>query len=403
MGRKEFVALMAMMFATIAFSIDAMLPALPDIAAELSPAAPEQAGLILTAFVLGMGIGTFFTGPLADAYGRRAIIYVGAGLYIVAAGVAWVAQSLELVLIARLVQGLGASGPRVVCTAVIRDLYAGREMAKIMSFVLLVFTLVPAFAPLLGMVIISGFGWRGIFAAFMCFSLISIIWMGMRLPETLPVAKRRPLQSELMKAAVVDMFSHPRVRLSIFAQSMAMGMLFSLLMRVQPIYDEVYGRAESFPYWFGVIALVAGSASVLNAALVGRYGMRRMVTVALGAQVVLSAAMLVFGLSALSEPYGFIAFALWQTCLFFQTGLTLGNLNALAMGPMGHIAGMAASVVGAFATVMAAIIASPVGLLFEGSANSLIFAIMVMAIIGFALMWQMGREEAAPAPVKEPG
>lgn len=393
MGRAEFVALIAMMFATIAFSIDAMLPALPVMGAELAPDAPQNAALILTSFVLGMGLGTFISGPLSDAFGRRRIIFIGAGLYIVSAAVAWASSTLEVMLVARLFQGLGASGPRIVAVAVVRDLYAGREMARIVSIVMLIFTLIPAFAPAMGAVIIAGVGWRGIFVAFILFSIISVVWMGLRLPETLPVENRRPLKFHLMRSAVREMFAHPGVRISIFVQSLAMGILFLTLMRVQSIYDVTYGRAESFPYWFGAIALVAGSSSLLNAKLVMRFGMRRMVTMTLGAQIIISAALLVSGVANMAEPYGFAAFLFWQTCCFFQAGLTLGNLNAIAMEPMGHIAGMAASVIGSFSTVIAAVVASLIDIYFDGGVQLLFAAVMAMAVIGFALMLQLGRIE----------
>ncbi len=393
MSRLEFVCLIAMMFATIAFSIDAMLPALPEIAGELSPELAHRAPLILTAFVLGMGIGTFVAGPLSDAFGRRRIIFIGAALYCAAAFVAWSSASLEVMLIARIVQGLGASGPRIVSVAIVRDLYAGREMARIVSIVMLIFTLIPAIAPLLGSFIIAGFGWRGIFLAFILFSLLSILWMGARLPETLAPENRRPLRLSLIWAALTEIFTHRTVRLSILVQSLAMAMLFSMLMLVQPVYYEVYDRAESFPYWFGVVALMAGTASIVNALLVVRYGMRRLVTITLGLQIILSCLMLVFGLGALPEPFGFAAFVVFQTCLFFQAGLTLGNLNAIAMEPMGHIAGMAASVVSAVSTVLAAALASPVGLLFNGTITPLLLAILTMAAAGFLMMLYMGRIE----------
>ncbi|MDW4497802.1 multidrug effflux MFS transporter [Sulfitobacter sp. D35] len=396
MARIEFVALMAMMFATIAFSIDAMLPALPEIADELTPDDPQRAALIITSFVLGMGIGTFFTGPLSDAYGRRTVMFSGAALYIVSAAVAWASQSLELILAARLVQGLGASGPRIVSVAIMRDLFAGREMARILSIVMIIFTLFPAFAPALGLAIITLSGWRAIFAAFIVFSMISALWLAVRLPETLAEEDRRPLRLPLMFDAVGQMFAHPTVRISIMVQTLAMSMLFSLLMFVQPIYETVFGKADTFPYWFGGIAMASGLSSMLNAFLVVRFGMRRLVTFALGLQIACSLMMILsFGYSG---PYAFAMFALWQFLLFFQAGLTVGNLNAIAMEPMGHIAGMAASVIGAVSTVGAAMLASPIGLLFDGTIRPLIVSVFIMAIAGFTLMLWMGKvERRAPA------
>lgn len=401
MSRTEFVALIAMMFAVVAFSIDAMLPALPQIAADLTPDFPERAPLIITTFVFGMGLGTFIAGPLSDAYGRKPVVLAGAFVYIFSSVVAWSAQSLEIMLIARVCQGIGAAGPRIVSAAIIRDLFSGREMARIISLALLIFTLVPAFAPALGALIMMWSSWRGIFVAFMVFSIVSILWMWIRLPETLPKEDRRPLHVPLLWDAVRQIFAHPIVRLAIIVQTLCMAMLFTTLMLVQPIYEHVYARAESFPYWFGIVALLAGTASLLNAVLVVRFGMRKLVTVTLGAQIILSGTFFVLDLDALPEPYGFGAFLIWQTCLFFQAGLTLGNLNALAMEPMGHIAGMAASVVGAVATVLAAVIASPIGMLFDGTPHVLIGAVLILALTGFGLMRQMAKVEQS-LPVNQP-
>ena len=175
LSKPEFIALTAMLFSTIALSIDAMLPALPEIAAELTPASPNLAQLIVTSFVLGMGVGTLFTGPLADAVGRRRVIMGGAVLYIVGALLAWRAGSLELLLAARFVQGLGAAGPRIAAMAIIRDLFEGREMAQLVSLMMMVFALVPALAPAMGAGIIAVAGWRAIFLAFCVFSVISVV------------------------------------------------------------------------------------------------------------------------------------------------------------------------------------------------------------------------------------
>ncbi|MEM9576838.1 MAG: multidrug effflux MFS transporter [Pseudomonadota bacterium] len=392
MGRAEFIALMAMMFATIAFSIDAMLPALPDITTQLTPDQPTHAPWILTSFVLGMGVGTFVAGPLSDAYGRRTVMFCGAVLYIGSAAVAWASQSLELMLIARVFQGVGAAGPRVVCIAIIRDLFTGREMARILSFVMITFTIFPAFAPAIGVVIIHFAGWRSIFLSFITFSLITVLWLGLRLPETLPVENRRPLKIPLILDAVRQMLHHPVVRISILVQTLAMAILFSLLVLIQPVYEHVFDKLDTFPFWFGLIALSSALSSFLNAMLVVRFGMRRLVTIALGLQILFSGVMLVM-YGGLAPPH-FAVFALWQAFVFFQAGLTIGNLNAIAMEPMGHIAGMAASVIGSISTVLAAVIASPAGLLFDGTVRPIIGTVFVLACLAFGFMLHMGRIEA---------
>lgn len=397
MSRLEFIGLMAMLFATIAFSIDAMLPALPEIAAELSEKNAHRAPLILTSFVLGMGIGTFFAGPLSDAYGRRTVIFVAGILYAGSAAVAWFSTSLEVMLMARVAQGVGASGPRVAAMAVVRDLYSGREMAKIVSTVMMIFTLVPAFAPLIGAGIISLAGWRAIYLAFILFSLLTMLWMALRLPETLHPDNRRPIRFSLIKAAIKEMLSNRTVRLSIIAQALCMSMLFATLLMVQPVYEQIYDRADSFPYWFAIVALAAGSASMLNAMLVMRLGMQSIVIIMLATQVLLSGTMIVFDLGALPEPYGFYAFLIWQISLFFQTGMLLGNLNAIAMEPLGHVAGMAASTIGSVATVAAAVIASPVGLAFNGTTLPLAQSIMLMALLALLVMLRLVRSHKVPS------
>ncbi len=393
-SKVEFIALTAMMFATIAFSIDAMLPALPEIGAELSPDDVNRAQLILTSFVAGMGVGTLVVGPISDALGRKVTILGGAALYIVACLVAWKSETLEVVLAARFVQGIGAGAPRTVGIAIVRDLYSGREMARMLSFAMMVFTLFPAFAPLMGTFIIAAFGWRGIFLAFIVFVVICMIWMSLRLPESLPPAARRPFRAGLMRDALIELLSHPTVRLSIAVQTLCMAVLFTMLVMVQPAYDVIFGRGAEFPFWFAGVALLSGSAGVLNAALVGRLGMRRIVSVTLAYQIGLAAFMLGLDLAEIRGPVGFGFFVFWQASVFFMAGTTLGNLNAMAMEPMGHIAGTAASVMGAVSTVGAAILASPIGQMFNGTLTPLALAICGLCALGVALMQLLARIEA---------
>lgn len=386
----EFIALMAMLFATIAFSIDAMLPALPEIAAELIPSDPNKAQLILTSFVLGMGLGTFFAGPLSDSYGRRGVILGGSVLYCVGAALAWAAPTLELVLIGRLIQGLGAAGPRIVSVAMVRDLYSGRQMARIMSFAMMVFTLVPAVAPLVGAGIISVTGWRGIFGAFILFSAVSMVWLMLRQPETLAPSARSPMRLAPHWAALREVMGTRVAQLSTIMQALLFAALFGTLSQIQSLFDQTFGRADTFPLWFAGIALAAGSASFFNAQLVVRLGMRRLVSLALTAQVVASGSMAVLVLTgSVPDWAGFAVFMVWIVGVFFMVGFTLGNLNAIAMEPLGHIAGMAASVVAAVATVAGVILAVPIGLAFDGTIGPLALGVAVLAALALAVQTRM--------------
>ena len=186
LGRVEFVAMMAMLVATVAFSIDSMLPALPQIGENLTPDAPNRAQLVVTSFIFGLGLGTLLTGPLSDSFGRKPVLLTGAGVYMAGAALAWAAPTLELMIAARIVQGLGAAAARIVAMAIVRDLYSGRDMARLMSFVMMVFTLVPAVSPLAGSGVIALAGWRAIFLTFILFALASSLWLSLRLDEPLP-------------------------------------------------------------------------------------------------------------------------------------------------------------------------------------------------------------------------
>ncbi|SDY59727.1 MFS transporter, DHA1 family, bicyclomycin/chloramphenicol resistance protein [Jannaschia faecimaris] len=382
----EFVALMAMTSATIAFSIDAMLPALPEIGATLAPDAPNAAQLVIVAFVFGMGLGTLFSGPLSDALGRKRVMIGGAVVYSISAALCTIAPSLELLVAARVMQGIGASGPRVVAQAMVRDLYAGRGMARVASFIMMTFTLVPAIAPLIGSFIIMGFGWRGVFWAFVVFSAISSAWLIIRQPETLPVELRRPLRMSKLKSAAGEVFAHGNVVRAITIQTLVFAMLFATITSVQQTYAVTFDRAESFPLWFGMVALLSGLASFANASLVTRLGMPFLIRVALTWHLMLSFGLGLFWLLGLMPLiWIFPTFVIWQVSVFAMAGLCIGNLNALAMQPMGHIAGMASSVISAVSTIMAVIVAAPIGLAFNGTPVPLFFGVGVCAAVGLFL------------------
>lgn len=385
--RIEFVALMAMLFATVALAIDAMLPAMPAIAAAFTPENPDRAGLVISSFVFGMGLGTFFAGPLADRFGRKATILGGLALFMLGGALAANAWSLNALLAARVLMGLGAAAPRVASMALIRDKFSGREMAQIVSFVMMVFMLVPAAAPAMGAVVIAGYGWRGVFWTFLVFALVAGTWMVLRQPETLAPANRRPLRfGTLMQGAKVVLTN--RIALaSIAAQTMVFGALFGTLSSVQPLFAQTFGREASFPAWFALIALVSAGASLTNALLVRRLGMLRVIGAVFAVMVVLSAVMALAALTGVLAPGAYFAlFFVWVCGVFAMAGMTVGNLNAMAMEPMGAIAGLAASVILAVPTILGTLIAAPLGLAFDGTPGPLALGVTLCAVAGLAIM-----------------
>jgi len=302
-----------------------------------------------------------------------------------ASALAWGAEALELILAGRRLQGLAAAGPRVAAMAMMRDLCSGRQMAQVVSVAMIVFTLVPAIAPLLGTGIIWLGGWRGIFVAFIVFSLISCGWLALRQPETLAPERRRPFSVRSMATGTLEILRISRVRLSIAALGFVFGMLFSVIANIQPIFDNGFDRAAEFPYWFAAIALLSGTASFLNARIVTRLGMRRVIGYALLAALVIAG---ILSLGIYTESLGvayFPAFIVCMTSVFFIAGLTIGNLNALGMEPLGDLAGLGASVMGSLATIVAVPIAMAVGAAFDGTPLPLAVSICLCAVSALAL------------------
>jgi MFS transporter, DHA1 family, multidrug resistance protein len=385
-SQREFIAMMAMLFATIALSIDAMLPALPAIAAEFSPDDSNRALLIISSFFLGMGLGTFVAGPLSDAYGRKPVIFACAAIYVLATILCYFAPSLEMLLVARVIQGLGAAAPRVVGMAMVRDLYTGRDMARIVSFVMMIFMIVPALAPLLGQGILLFGDWRTIFAALLLFVLVANAWVLVRRPETLEVAARRPFRIGLLWHSTVEMSRHRIAIISTLCQGLGSACLLSTVSAQQGIFAQTFGRVDSFPLWFALIALCAASGSFLNTRVVMRLGMRRVVIATYAGQLALTLVILALERSGvMPAALVFPAHILWSISVFAMMGLTQGNLSALAMEDLGHIAGFAASVMTALSTVMASLLAVPVGLAFDGTQIPLMVAVTVFAAFALAL------------------
>jgi DHA1 family bicyclomycin/chloramphenicol resistance-like MFS transporter len=378
----EFIIIIAINFSAIAFSIDAILPALPEISAVMSPTSPNKTQLVISSFVIGMGIATLFTGPLSDSFGRKKIIFFGGVIYITGALIASYSKTLEIMLLGRFIQGIGVAGPRIVALAIVRDLYEGRRMAQIVSIAMIVFTLVPAVAPMLGALIVSNFGWRSIFIAFILFSIVSIGWLLIRQEETLKPEHRVKFTFLNLTNSIKECFSNKIFITSTCLQAFAFGSLFASLSTIQQIFDTTYNKNDSFPEWFALIALISGLASFANSFFVVKVGMRKLIEIGFLIGIIFSLFLITFSFIS-SIP--FLLYFIWQSSVFFMIGLMIGNLNALAMQPMGHIAGLAASIIGSISTIIGVMLAIPIGLSFDGTPTPLILGSFILSFLGLLL------------------
>lgn len=386
-SQTEFIAMMALLIATVALSIDAMLPALPVIAAELSPTDVNRAQLVVTSFFFGMGLGTLIAGPLSDGFGRKPVILFCAGIYLVGAALCYLAPSLDMLLAARVLQGLGAAAPRVVGMAMMRDLYKGREMARIVSFVMMVFMVVPAMAPLLGQGVLLFADWRAIFAAVAVFALLANAWTLLRQPETLPAPARRPLHLGALWQSAKEVLRHRKAVISTLCQTLSSACLLASLSSQQGIFEQAFDRGPTFALWFGFIALCAASGSLINSRIVVHVGMRRVISTSYAVQVIFTLVLLLaYETGIMPAGLAFPAYVLWSIGVIAMMGLTQGNLTALAMEDLGHVAGLAASLMTAASTVLSVVLAVPVGLAFDGTQLPLMIGVGLFCGVAVLLM-----------------
>lgn len=383
----EFVALMAFMTALVALSIDAMLPALATIAHDLGVARANDSQLILSLIFLGLAIGQLFYGPIADSAGRKPAIYLGIGIYAIGCLLALLAWNFPMMLVGRFLQGIGAAGPRSVAVALVRDQYAGRAMARVMSFVMTVFILVPIVAPMVGQGILLVAHWRAIFALYLLLALLVGGWFALRQPETLTDERRTPFQIKPIARAFREVFVN-RVALGYTIMAgLISGGFVSYLSSAPQIFQQQYGLGAQFPFYFATLALALGSASFLNAQLVMRFGMRTLSRWALLFLGGLSLLFLLIAWGFAGQPplWGLMAYLLLG---FFAVGILFGNLNARAMEPLGHIAGVGAAVVGSLSTLISTLIGGLIGQSYNGTVLPLVAGFALMGILSLlVMMW----------------
>ena len=391
----EFVPLVALLFSLVALSIDAMLPALPELGRDLGVARPNDVQYVVVSVFLGLGFGQAFFGPLSDRIGRKPAIYAGLAVFMAGCIVSAVAPTFEVMIAGRVLQGIGVAAPRIVTMALVRDQYGGRAMARIMSFAMAFFILVPAVAPALGLLVLRTVGWRSIFLGFFVIAAIAFVWLFARQPETLPAARRRPFSLRVIARAVREILG---IRAAV-GYTVATGFAFSpfvaYLSAAPQMFEQGYGVRDSFVAWFAILALVIGAASIVNGRLVMRYGMRRLSTIAAAAIALVSTAAWI-GLFSCDGLFPFWLFMAYFLLVFLCVGLLFGNLNALAMEPLGRVAGVGASVVASLGTLISVPLGAAVGQSFDGTLYAQVGAFAVFGAGMLVAIWWAGGTEKPP-------
>lgn len=384
--KAEFVILMAALMSIVALSIDAVLPALPKIGDYLSVANPSGNQKIITSIFLGLGVGQLLFGPLSDSFGRKPIVYSGFIVFVIASIICITSKSFEMMLFGRVLQGIGLASPRTMSIAMIRDTYSGDYMAKILSIVVMVFILIPVVAPILGKFLITHYDWKFIFTFTLIYGVLILFWFWLRQRETLKDKHRISFSLSMYVTGTLQFFKIKPAVVYTMLSGFITGSFIVYLSTSQHIFEKQYNLSDEFPYIFASLAIAVGFSTFLNSQLVVKYGMKRIVHIAMISFVLTSLVFIILFSKYNPSIEILIAFFGIQ---FFSIGFLFGNLRALAMEPIGHIAGIGSALNGFISTVMAVPIANYIGSFVIDSVVPLFIGFLVCGIISLLLFYSL--------------
>ena len=379
-----FIILMASLMSVVAISIDAVLPALGYIGTDLGVAYPNQVQYVISILFAGMAIGQLIYGPMSDAMGRKKVLYIGLGFYALGSVICYASQDLNQMLLGRLIQGFGIASPYISTMAIIRDKYAGRDMARVMSLVMVIFILVPCIAPSLGQLIITFFSWRIIFLFYVVMIAGMVSYIFLRLEETLPPEQRVTFSLAHLSRGFKEVLSNRHTMGYTLCMGAVFGSFMGYLNSAQQIFQGQFHTGKWFTLYFGLLALVFGLSSLVNSHVVKKLGMRH---ICLRGTIATIIASIVFISLSYMVAISLWMFLMYAAILIFVCGLMFGNLNSLAMEPMGHIAGLAAAVTGFISTILSMVMGAVIGQLYDNTVTPIAMGFLVAGIMALAAMY----------------
>ncbi len=386
-SQLEFVVLMAALMSIVALSIDAVLPALPKIGNYLNSINATENQKLITTIFLGLGFGQLIFGPLSDSFGRKPMVYFGFAVFVLASIICVTTKNFEMMLLGRVLQGVGLSSPRTMSIAIVRDSYNGDHMAKILSIVTMTFILVPVIAPMLGQFLLNHFGWQSIFTFNLVFGALIMLWFWKRQPETLRDDYRKTFRLSIFKTGSQNFFRIKSAIIYTLLSGLVTGSFMVYLSTSQQIFQVQYDLGDYFPYIFGSLAITIGLATFLNSAIVMRFGMWNLVNIALLAFVMISLIYVILFWSGVNPPIEILV--LFLMLQFTSVAFLFGNYRALAMQPLGHIAGIGSALNGFISTVMAVPIANYIGSFVKTSVLPLFIGFLITGVIGLVLFYSV--------------
>lgn len=375
--------MMAAIIALNALAIDAMLPAFPRMVNGLGLSDPNDVQYVIGIYLLANGIGSLFHGPLSDRFGRRPILIGAIVGYILSAFACRFATSFDMLMVTRIAQGLCGAALSVLVTSIIRDQFEGDAMAKRMSTIFLIFMAVPIIAPLIGSAILVFAGWRSIFDMMAFLAIAMLIWVGLRLPETLHPDAATPIQFGALTRAWRMVVTHRTANSYLIAGGLAHGALFGYLNSSQQIFDKGFGVPEFFPFGFAIVAIGIACANFTNARIVERFGARRLSQSALVGFILLGLLQL---LAAWFVPQSLPLFLILITLNMAMIGFVGSNFSSIAMQPFGAVAGSASSFQSFVRTIMSALIGAWIGQQFTGSVVPMALGFLLCGLAALALI-----------------
>ena len=388
-SQLEFILLMAALMSIVALSIDAVLPALPSIGEHLNTPSITDNQKLITMIFLGLGVGQLIFGPLSDSFGRKPMVYFGFLLFVGASILCLTTKNFEVMLLGRVLQGIGLSSPRTMSIAIVRDCFNGDHMAKIISIVVMTFILVPIIAPLLGQFLMDHFGWQSIFTFNLIFGFIIMLWFWLRQPETLHAEYKQRFRFDIFKTGTIEFLKIKPTVIFTLLSGFITGAFMVYLSTAQQIFQVQYDLAEAFPYIFASLAITIGFSTYLNSRFVVRFGAKSIVKISLWAFLLIAALYVLLYWSGHNPSIEvLITFLILQ---FTSVSFLFGNLRALAMDPMGHIAGIGSALNGFISTVMAVPIANYIGSFVTDSVLPLFLGFLVCGAISVVLFYTLKR------------